>query len=232
MTLCILLSAAGAAALAFYLAEKLRRYTLRAVLRKATVSVFFVAVALCGAFVSGGGILAPFVIGGLVMGLLGDVWLDLKYVFPEEDVTFTYAGFISFAVGHVLFITGMALQYAPPALWLIAPLAAALVLSLGNAAMEKPMKLNYGRYRAIVIVYGALLFATTLTALSLSIRCGWSEPALTLLFVGGVLFAASDLVLSGTYFGEGHERPIDLLLNYLTYYPAQFVIAWALLFLK
>jgi hypothetical protein len=49
--------------------------------------------------------------------------------------------------------------------------------------------------------------------------------------VGGVLFAVSDLVLSGTYFGKGHERPIDFILNYLTYYGAQFVIAFSLMFL-
>ena len=47
-----------------------------------------------------------------------------------------------------------------------------------------------------------------------------------------MLFAISDLVLSGTYFGKGKERPIDLLLNYLFYYGAQFVIAWSLLFVR
>lgn len=230
MKLCILLTVAGAAALAWYLQEKLRRYTLRAVMRKALVSVFFIGVALAAACASGGSLLAYFVIGGLVLGLLGDVWLDLKYVYPEQDAPYTYAGFVSFGIGHILFIAGMLLQYRAPALWAIVPLAAAVVVSLGNAVLEKPMKLDYGRFRAIVIVYGALLFGTTLVALALSIRCGWSEKSLLLLFIGGVLFAVSDLVLSGTYFGKGKERPIDLLLNYLFYYGAQFVIAWSLLF--
>ena len=52
-----------------------------------------------------------------------------------------------------------------------------------------------------------------------------------LLFIGGVFFAISDLILSGTYFGVGKERPIDLTLNYITYYTAQFLIASALVFL-
>ena len=43
--------------------------------------------------------------------------------------------------------------------------------------------------------------------------------------------AVSDLILSGTYFGVGKERPVDLALNYLSYYPAQFLIASALVFL-
>lgn len=232
MKLAVVLTVLGAAALVFYLAEKIRRYSLSAVLRKAIVSVLFVGVALCGTYRSGAQPLAPFVVGGLVMGLLGDVWLDLKYVHPRGDVPYTYAGFVSFGIGHVLFIAGMLLQFRPEPVRALAPLGAAVLLSLGNAALEKPMKLDYGRFRATVLVYGALLFGTTLVALSLAIGCGWSEPALTVLFIGGVLFAASDLVLSGTYFGQGKERPVDLTLNYLTYYPAQFVIAWSLLLLK
>ena len=65
---------------------------------------------------------------------------------------------------------------------------------------------------------------------SLAFNYGWQESALNLLFAGAILFTASDLVLSGTYFGTGHERPIDFVLNYFTYYPAQFLIATALMF--
>ena len=49
-----------------------------------------------------------------------------------------------------------------------------------------------------------------------------------MMLIGGVLFAISDLVLSRTYFGEGHETPIDFILNYIFYYSAQFVIALSL----
>ena len=52
-----------------------------------------------------------------------------------------------------------------------------------------------------------------------------------MMFIGGILFAISDLVLSGTYFGEGKERPIDFILNYITYYGAQFTIAFSIMFL-
>ena len=60
---------------------------------------------------------------------------------------------------------------------------------------------------------------------------GWKVTTLNLFFIGGILFALSDLVLSGTYFG-GKERPVDIILNYLTYYPAQFLIALSLLYLS
>ena len=60
---------------------------------------------------------------------------------------------------------------------------------------------------------------------------GFRCVSLNLFFAGAVLFAVSDLILSGTYFGEGRERPVNLLLNYLSYYPAQFLIAYSLLYL-
>ena len=60
---------------------------------------------------------------------------------------------------------------------------------------------------------------------------GWAKTPLNLIFIGGVSFAISDLILSGTYFGEGKDRPIDLALNYITCYAAQFLIASALVFI-
>ena len=177
--------------------------------------------------------LGIFVILGLLFGLLGDIWLDLKYVFPQADEPFTYAGFASFGVGHVLYCIGLLLQYAqaenPVFLWL--PLLLALLSGLATAAMEKPMKLQYGKFKPVVAGYGVLLFATVLLSGSLALQQGWRTPTLNWIFAGSVLFAASDLILSGTYFGKGRERPVDLALNYLTYYPAQFLIAYSLLYL-
>lgn len=233
-----LLLVCGAAPLAVYIREKIRSYSLKAVMLKALVLVLFVTVGVYGAWTSTSkGVirpLCPFVVLGLLFGLLGDIWLDLKYVFPEKDKSFTYAGFCAFGVGHILFITGMLLSYYPEGkpLSVIVPLLLAAVLSAGNAILEKPMKLHYGKLRPVVIAYGVILFAMVLISGSLALSHAWRETPLNLLLVGGILFAVSDLILSGTYFGVGRERAIDLTLNYLTYYPAQFLIASALVFLK
>ena len=236
MRICILLTALGAALLVWFVYEKIKKYSVKAAILKSLVSVLFISVALFG-WHSGEGsgeLFGLLFVLGLVFGLLGDVWLDLKYVFPEENTLFTYAGFCVFGVGHILFLSAMLSKYALPGkeLYVIVPFALAVLMSLGNSMTEKLMKLNFGSYKGIVIAYGVLLFSTMLVSGGLCVLHGWQDMTLKLIFIGSVLFTLSDLVLSGTFFGEGHERPVDIILNYIFYYGAQFTLALSLLFLK
>ena len=233
MWICIALIGLGAVSLVFYLLEKCRNYSLKGVLIKFVVSLLFVAVAGVSAYLNQGHILNPFILIGLVLGLSGDLWLDLKYVYPKDDKLYTYAGFTVFGLGHILFVTGMFSEFFGQAnpLYVVLPLVGALVCGLANLLLAKPMKLNFGYLRYVVFAYSIMLFSLPLCALSLCILHSFQSVPLILLFVGGVLFAISDLVLSQTYFGQGHEKPLDFILNYLTYYSAQFVIAFSLFFL-
>ncbi|MBO4914341.1 MAG: lysoplasmalogenase [Oscillospiraceae bacterium] len=237
MPTCIVIICAGAIALALFLKEKLKKYSLKAVFLKTTVSVLFVALAVCGWYAASNGrpsALGLFIIPGLVCGLLGDIWLDLKYVFPQSDEPFTYAGFLCFGIGHILYIVGMSLQFCPRGaeVYVLVPAALGVALGFGNMLLEKPMKLDYGSMKPVAIAYGALLFSTVLVSGSLAMLHGWHSGAMNAIFAGGALFAVSDLVLSGTYFGKGKDRPVDIILNYLTYYPAQYLIALSLFLLR
>ena len=219
-----LLLVLGAIALAVYIPEKIRGYTLKAVFKKSIVSVLFVAVA---AAAGSSAPLAPFVTVGLTFGLLGDIWLDLKYVFPLYDEILTYAGFSVFGIGHILYITGLIRQYGTGRFLVLSFVLAAIAAGM-VAAMERPMKLVYGRMRKAVILYGFALFSTVFVSGNLLLSAG--GMALRLFFTGGVMFAVSDLILSGTYFGTGKDRPADIIANYLFYYGGQFLIAYSLMF--
>ena len=231
MTLCIIITLIGAAVLFLYVKEKIRSYSPLALMLKSAVSFLFISVAVAGQLCRGGDY-GIFVIGALVCGLLGDIWLDLKYVYPDDSEKYTFAGFMAFGCGHILFITGLILNYASLALpfYIIIPAVIGIAGGVVTGASGSLMGLDYGKYKKIVMVYGALLFGMTVLSGSLALQHSFSEPALNLMFIGGILFAASDLVLSGTYFGEGRERPADLIANYILYYGAQFVIAWSVMF--
>ena len=233
MITAIILISLGAIALTLFLIEKVRRYSLKATIIKSIASLLFIALAAYCFFSSGLHTIGIYVIIALVFGLLGDIWLDLKYVFKEEDRTFTYAGFAVFAIGHVLYITGMFLEFFHDAspLYIIFPMLGGLLGGTLVLIMEKPMKLEYKEMRWVCFAYGCLLFANPCTSLSLLILNGWDTKALLFLFIGGIFFVISDLILSGTYFGKGKERPVDIISNAVTYYAAQYLIAFSLFFL-
>ena len=100
-----------------------------------------------------------------------------------------------------------------------------------NVLLEKPMKMVYGKFKAITAIYGFVLAFMTFLSASLAIMNKFENMTLNFMFAGGVFFLISDLILSGTYFGEGKRRPVDVITNHTTYYAAQFLIAASLMFI-
>ena len=225
--------ALGATCLTLFLIEKIRVYSLKEALIKSFTSFLFIACAAYANYKNGNHPFGVFVICALALGMLGDVWLELKYVFRDHERMFTFAGFVSFAIGHILYITGMMTTLYSDYPWygIVAPIAFGLLCGAAILVMEKPMKMKYCEYKLICFIYGTFLFATLGTTLFLTIYNGFQIVTLNMLFAGAVLFAVSDLILSGTYFGEGKERPFDLISNSVTYYMAQYIIAFSLFFL-
>lgn len=219
---------AGAILLILYVREKIKAFSVKALILKALVSCCFLGVGFSALLADPLNTFGIFILIGLFLGLMGDIWLDLKLVYPSDDTPYTFAGFIFFAVGHVAYILGLLIHYYDFSNKM--PLILAIVLSTvaGIAVvLSGPiMKLNYGKFKLISMIYAPLLIGTTLVSLSICIQSGFAFKEIIVMFVGGILFLLSDLVLSGSYFGEGKNRPVDFILNYAFYYGAQFVIAW------
>ena len=113
----------------------------------------------------------------------------------------------------------------------VIPLAFGLLCGVAVILLEKPLKYNYQEYKSIRFVYGVILFMMVATAGYLAISHGMQVASYNMLFIGGILFALSDLILCGTYFGEGKDKPFDLISNSITYYVAQYLIAFSIFFL-
>ncbi len=237
MAFLIILLVLGALDLCWFLAERVKEKSTKAAMIKSSVSVLFMSVAAVAWSLIPDGAqhakFAPFLLIGLLCGLLGDIWLDLKFVYPKEIEIYTFAGFYAFAAGHILFIIGLIWQYGigVPILYIIVPLLIACAVGAGNVALGPVMKMDYGKFKAITGIYGAILFGMTLLAGSLALYNHFQYTTLNLMFAGGILFAISDLILSGTYFSTGKDRPIDVITNHAAYYAAQFLIAMSIAFI-
>lgn len=227
--------ALGIIATVAFLVIRVKEGGVKAALIKALASTLFVGTGCAAAakvLGSDNFSFALFVIMGLVLGLMGDIWLDLKWVYPKDNDIFTFAGFGAFMIGHFLFIAGLFMNYADfsQPLYIVIPAVLALVLAIGVIVLEKPMKMVYGKFKAITGVYGFVLSFMTFLSGSLALMNDFKVMTLNFMFAGGVFFLLSDLILSGTYFGEGKRRPVDIITNHVSYYAAQFVIASAILF--
>ena len=200
---------------------------------KSTVSIMFMFTAF-NALYYGVNKTAVAVCAGLMFGMLGDIFLDQKFAHPDSAKVYTYAGFLVFAAGHVFYDAFLIRNFYTPGriLYIIIPLIVAVVVAGLNIAGEDLMKLKFGEYKLITAVYGAFLFSFVALSFSLSLLNGFKNICCVMLFAASIFFAVSDFILSGTYFGEGKSRPVDIIINHATYYIAQFLVALSLCFLK
>lgn len=233
MVIPILLICLGFIALCLFLFEKIRKYSAKEVIIKSIASTLFIALAVYCDFRSEHHLFGTYVIVALVFGLLGDIWLDLKFAFPEQEKTFTYAGFFAFGIGHILYITGMMICFHGDGWWwnLLIAIGFGLLGGLVVILLERPLKLHYGNYKWIVGLYSFILLTMLATTFMTSLTQLFQSASFNMLFAGGILFVISDLILSGTYFGIGKTRAVDIITNSMTYYAAQYLIAFSLFFL-
>ena len=222
----------GILATAVFLVLRVQRGGIAALYAKAVASLCFIATAIAATnenrlFLDFG----SWMTFGLVFGLLGDVWLDLKWIYLQDKDSYLYSGFIFFLLGHVCFVTAVFKvgPYTPASL--IVAFAVALVIAFVAILLEKPLKMHYGKFKWIVFLYSFMLALTMTMSMTLAVITGF-EKMWTVMSVGGLLFLLSDLVLSGMYFGEGKNTSFNVILNHTLYYAAQFIMAATVLFAK
>lgn len=173
---------------------------------------------------------AGLIIVGGVLGLLGDIFLDLKGVYPQDEKTYMYGGFISFLIGHIFYFSAIIYVSKLPVVWIIISVVICAVLAIGNLFVSKFMKQDLGDYKVIVTLYVFFLSMTMIISLIAMVQTHFGRGYIVLA-VGSVMFTLSDVILSGTYFGKNQDTKFHYFINHFTYYAAQYLIASSILFM-
>lgn len=222
----------AAAVLCIFLFFRVKKELFKAIFFKAITSFLFMACAVF-AFVAGKqsvfGYFPALVILGLLCGLFGDLWLDLKNIHPEAKDTYQYIGMGSFLSSHLFFVPALFLISGKNIWQMLLGIGIGVLFAAGVMLFEKPMKVRYGKFKLITFFYSLTIGASTGYSVIAFIKSGFSMQQMFLM-IGMALVLISDIILSGTYFGEGKDRPVDIVSNHALYYIGQFFIASSLLF--
>lgn len=173
---------------------------------------------------------AVYILFGLVMGLVGDIVLDLKVIYDgkEEEGLYLTGGMVSFGIGHILYfvailaflevfsiVTGGLIGICVA---IAAALTAAIIL-----AGKYLFKFNFGKFIIHSIIYAFMLTFMCVFSIALWIKLG---TTLMLPFaLGMILFLLSDVVLTQMYFGGQKKNNLLCVINHILYYAAQISIA-------
>lgn len=235
------LLALGVLSLALFLYVRVKKGGILGLLTKTLASIFFIATAVvafmfnpaCDRF------FGMFIVLGLVFGLLGDVFLDLKYCYPKDNDLYTFTGMGCFAMGHISYLLGIYLTfYTGDLLTLLIPIAVAVVFAAVVIVGGPMLGMKYGKFKVPALIYAFLL--TFMLCANAAFMIVSFSPFWLVMTLGGLMFILSDLALSQTYFvykkKEGFENevlvyennPVFVIFIHITYYAAQFLIAISL----
>lgn len=178
--------------------------------------------------------LGAFTVGGACFGLLGDIVLDLKYTKLNDADRCTNLGFWTFLIGHIFYSIAMVSVYGIELTNIICVAIGIIAGIIIAIATEKIMKLEYGKFKKITILYTSVLCMTLGFAGGYTITESYTLHSV-LLNIGFALFVLSDAFLAGLYFSKKEKDRTNrtaIVLNHLTYFVAQYIIALSLAFYR
>ena len=178
--------------------------------------------------------LGAFTVGGACFGMLGDIVLDLKYSRLNDADRCTKLGFWTFLIGHIFYSIAMVSVYGLELTNIICVVIGIIAGIIIAVVTEKIMKLEYGKFKKITILYTAILCMTLGFAGGYTITESYTIHSV-LLNIGFALFVLSDAFLAGLYFSKNEKdrtNRTSIVLNHATYYAAQYIIAISLAFYR
>lgn len=199
-----------------------------AVCLKGSASVCFCLIGffayLIGAVDGGASAFTKYVFIGLIFGAVGDILLNLRFVFDKIGQKIFLAGIAAFLTGHIIYL--VAIIPASESL-LISVICGVVVAAILLSIIFKSFELKPA-FKIFGILYiGAVVLMTSI-AIGNCITGGFEKYAV-LYAVGAVLFTVSDVVLIFNTFGPTSKFSLRIT-NLSLYYIGQLLIASSLFF--
>ena len=232
----IILLVLGVISSTVFIVSKVTNYSLKTIVFKTIASLFFVALAIVAFCLTEGHLYFKlFTLLGLIFGLLGDVFLGFKYVTTgKAQKIWILTGMFAFAFGHIFYIVGLLTGFYIPGqtLFIILPFVLPIAIISIYMMVAKKVGINFGKGMFLFGLF-YLYCLTTMVSTSLMMVCLHKFNVITLVmfFPGALCFMTSDFMLTGNYFKAGTRSKAYRAIYSVFYYIAQFVIAFAILFL-
>ncbi|MBQ6559861.1 MAG: lysoplasmalogenase [Erysipelotrichaceae bacterium] len=157
---------------------------------------------------------------GLIFGMIGDILLNLRYVFPKQGQKIFLIGIVAFLIGHIMYLLALIPQARHVWIWyciILGALAAAGLL----AYIFKTMEVKKA-FKIFGVFYLGAVFI--MTAIAIGIAIFTPSRRAIIYSIGAVLFTASDVVLIFNTF-SGVTRFSMRITNLTMYYLGQILIA-------
>ncbi|MBR4462701.1 MAG: lysoplasmalogenase [Erysipelotrichaceae bacterium] len=162
---------------------------------------------------------------GLIFGMIGDILLNLRYVFPKQGQKIFLIGIVAFLIGHVMYLLALIPQARHVWIWYCVLLGALTAAGL-LAYIFKTMEVKKA-FKIFGVFYLGAVFI--MTAIAIGIAIFTPTKRAIIYAIGAVLFTASDVVLIFNTF-SGVTRFSMRIMNLTLYYLGQILIAVSMFF--
>ena len=157
---------------------------------------------------------------GLIFGMIGDILLNLRYVFEKQGQKIFLAGILAFLIGHVMYLAALLDQARYAWVWYFI-VAGALAAAGLLAYIFKTMEVKKA-FKIFGVFYLGAVFIMTAIAIGIAVFLPLKRAFIYC--IGAILFTASDVVLIFNTF-SGVTKFSMRIMNLTLYYIGQVLIA-------
>jgi len=197
----------------------------RAVILKGSASLCFLTVGIVGCCASSNKIFSSLILVGLILGVIGDILLNLRFVIKNKSQLVFLLGTASFLFGHIFYIIALFLVSKGNMQYIPVIMALALTFIVGYfifklLKVESKLKI----FGCVYILIVSLFMSVATYNLSNTI-----SNQTILAAVGSILFFLSDVILIFNSFGP-NPKLYFRASNLILYFIGQILIGFCLLF--